>query len=123
MSGFKDQIKRDNAVVFNNTDEFAEYHTIKFDNKVYEDIPVVLEKITQSERTILQNDHMQGVYKLSAKAYFNAKDVNNRIPKQGEWFEIDDGEALGKPFFQRYRVATAENAMGMICLELEAYNE
>lgn len=123
MSGFKDQIKRDNAAVFNNADEFAEYHTIKFDNKVYENIPVVLEKITQSERTILKIDHMQGVYKLSAKAYFNAKDVNDRIPKQGTWFEIDDGEALGEPFFQQYRVATSENAMGMICLELEAYNE
>lgn len=123
MSGLKDQIKRDNAAVFNNADEFAEYHTIKFDNKVYKNIPVVLEKITQSERTILQSDHMQGVYQLTEKAYFNAKDVNDRIPKQGTWFEIDEGEALGKPFFQRYRVATSENAMGMICIELEAYNE
>lgn len=121
--GFKEMVEQDNAAIILNTDEFAEYHTIKYDGKMYEHIPVVLTKVKQSERTILQSDHMQGVYKLSAKAYFNAQDVNNRIPKQGTWFEIDDGEALGKPFFQQYRVATSENAMGMICLELEAYNE
>lgn len=121
--GFKEMVEQDNANIMLNTDEFAEYHTVKYDGKVYEHIPVVLTKVRQSDRTILQSDHMQGIYQLSAKAYFNAKDVNDHIPKQGTWFEIDEGEALGKPFFQRYRVATSENAMGMICVELEAYNE
>lgn len=121
--GFKNMVERDNAAIILNTDEFAEYHTIKFDGKAYEHIPVVLTKVRQSERTILQSDHMQGVYLVTAKAYFNAKDTGENIPEKGKRFEIDDGEALGKPFFRRYLVATSENAMGMICVELEAFDE
>lgn len=121
--GFKEMVEYDNAAILLNTDEFAEIHTIKFGNKVYEHIPVVLEKLKQSDRTILQSDHMQGVHLVSAKVYFNANDVDDHIPRHGEWFEIDDGKAIGKPFFMRYRVATAQNAMGMICVELEAYDE
>lgn len=121
--GFKEMVEQDNAAIILNTDEFAEFHTVKYGNKSFEHIPVILEKLKQSDRTILQSDHMQGVHLVSAKVYFNAKDVDNHVPRYGEWFEIDDGEALGKPFFQRYRVATAQNAMGMICLELEAYDE
>lgn len=120
---FKEQAALDNANVFLNSTEFAELHTIRFDDKTYENIPVVLEKIRQSERNILQSDHMQVVYLISAKAYINAADVEGNIPEQGKLFEIDDGEALGKPFFARYRVATSDVAMGMICLELEGYDE
>lgn len=120
---FKELVQSDSKNVFLNNNEFANLHTISFDGEEYANIPVVVTKIKQSDRTILQSDHMQGIYQLSAKAYFNAKDVNDHTPKQGAWFEIDEGEALGKPFFQRYRVATSENAMGMICVELEAYNE
>lgn len=120
---FKEQAALDNANVFLNSAEFADLHTIRFDGEEYADIPIVLEKIRQSERTILQSDHMQGVYLISAKAYFAEKDVEGNIPEQGKLFEIDDGEALGKPFFVRYRVATSDVAMGMICLELEGYDE
>lgn len=120
---FKEIVERDNAAIILNTDEFAECRTIKFDGEVYEHIPVVLTKVKRSDRTILQSDHMQGVYLVTAKVYFNAKDTCEKIPEKGKRFEIDDGEALGKPFFQRYRVATSENAMGMICVELEAYDE
>lgn len=120
---FKESVEADNLGVFLNAEEFADKHTIKFDGKTYENINVTFIKVKQSERKILQHDHMQGAHQLTAKAYFDAGDVNNRIPKQGEWFEIDDGKALGKPFFMRYRVATAQNAMGMICVELEAYDE
>lgn len=121
--GFKESVARDIANVFLNTDEFAELHTIKFDDETYSNIPVVTQKITQSDRTVLQDDHVQGIYKLSMRAYFNSVDTNGHIPEQGKSFEINDGEALGKPFFQRCRVATAENKMGLICLELEAFDE
>lgn len=121
--GFKEMVERDNAAIILNTDEFAEFHTVKYGDKVYEHIPVVLEKLKQSDRTILKSDHMQGVHLVSAKVFFNANDVDDHIPRHGKWFEIDEGKALGKPFFMRYRVATAQNAMGMICVELEAYDE
>lgn len=120
---FKESVEADNLGVFLNTDEFADKHTIKFGEKTYENISVAFIKVKQLERKILQHDHLQGVHQLTAKAYFDAGDVNDRIPRQGERFEIDEGKALGKPFFQRYRVTTAQNAMGMICVELEAYDE
>ena len=119
---FKDMIAADNAAVMLNTAEFAEMHVIKFDGNTYE-IPAVLEKIRESDMAVPQSNRTQGVYKLSAKVYFNAKDVNENVPEQGKTFEIDDGEALGKPFFVKYRVATSENALGMVCVELEAYDE
>ena len=121
--GFKKMVAQDNARIILNTEEFAEYHTIRFDGEEYTDIPVVLTKVKQSDRTILQNDHVEGIYLVTAKAYFNAVDTNGQVPEKGKVFEIDDGEALGRPFFRRYRVATSENAMGMIELELEAYGE
>ncbi len=121
--GFKEMVERDNAAVMLNVGEFAEYRTIKFDGNEYGHIPVVLTNVKQSDRTVLQSDHMEGVYLVTAKAYFNALDVGGNIPEKGKRFEIDDGEALGKPFFRKYRVATSENAMGMICVELEAYDE
>lgn len=120
---FAEVVKADNAGVFLNTEEFAEQHTIKFGGETRSDICVTYIKVKQSDRTVLKADHMEGVHLVSAKAYFSTKDVGERIPRHGEWFEIDEGEALGKPFFKRYRVATVENSMGMICLELEAYDE
>lgn len=121
--GFKDMVAQDNARIFLNTEEFAEYHTIKFDGEEYAHIPVVLTKVKQSNRTVMQNDHAKGIYLVSAKAYFNAADTNGQVPENGKVFEVDDGEALGRPFFRRYRVVTSENSLGMIELELEAYDE
>lgn len=118
---FRDMVARDGEKVFLNGAEFAETHTIKYDDAVFEDVQVVLTKLKQSDRSVLQSDHMEGVYQLAAKAFFSATAVGGCVPKNGSWFEIDEGEALGKPFFRRYRVATTENAMGMICLELEAF--
>ena len=76
---FKESVEADNLGVSLNTEEFADKHTIKFDEKTYEDISVAFIKVKQSERKILQNDHMQGVYQLTAKAVFGrCKDHNAR---------------------------------------------
>lgn len=120
---FKDMVKRDSVSVFLNTEEFAELHTVQFDNMVFENIPVVLEKVRMSEKSLPQSNHTEGIFAVSAKAYFNEIDTEGNFPDQGKYFEINDGEALGKPFFRKYRVVTAENAMGMICLELEGIDE
>lgn len=120
---FKETVDTDNRSVFLNTKEFAEKHTIKFDGKTYENINVTLIKVKQSDRVVLKDDHMQGVYLVTAKAYFSTIDTDGMLPEQGKRFEIDDGEALGRPFFVKYRVTTSENSMGMACLELEKYDE
>ncbi len=120
---FKDQLAADVKNVFLNTGEFAEAHNVRYDGMLYENIPVVLTKVKQSERTITAGDHLKGVHMVSAKAYISSADMDGVIPEQGTRIEIDDGQALGKPFYRRYSVVTSEDAMGMITLELEAHDE
>lgn len=120
---FKDTVRDDIVNVFLNTDEFADIHTVRYDGREYRDVPVCLQKIKLSESGLSSKNHAEGVFTVSAKAYFNLADVGGILPEQGMIFAIDDGEAAGRPFFVKYRVATAENAMGMACLELEAYDE
>ena len=47
--GFKDMVKSDIANVLMNTEEFAESHTVKYDGDVYEDIPIILQRVKQYE--------------------------------------------------------------------------
>ena len=121
--GFKDMVKSDIANVLMNTEEFAENHTVKYDGEVYEDIPIILQRVKQSDRPIIQSDHAEGIYLVTAVAYINEKDLDGVIPEQGHRFEIDDGEALGKPFFRKYSVVTSKCEMGLITLELRYYDE
>jgi len=121
--GFKEMVEADNAAVFMNVNEFAEFHTVKYDGREFRHIPLVLEKIRQSELSLPATNHTDGIYTFSAKAYFSSADVEGHLPEQGKSFEIDDGEALGKTFFKKYRIATVDDAMGMICLELEGIDE
>lgn len=121
--GFKDMVKSDIANVLMNTGEFAENHTVKYDGEVYSNIPVILQKVKQSDRTIVQSDHAEGIYLVTAVAYINEKDLDGAIPEQGRIFEIDDGEALGKPFYRRYSIVTSKCEMGLITLELRYYDE
>ena len=121
--GFKDMVKSDIANVILNTEEFAELHTVCYDGEVYEKIPIVLQKVKQLDRPAAANDRMEGVFLVSAVAYINEKNLNGVIPEQGKRFEIDDGEALGKPYFRRYLVVTSKCDMGLITLELRYYDE
>lgn len=120
--GFKEQVEADNAV-FLNAEEFADFHTIRYDGEVYENISTVIENLKESDRNIPKSDHMEGVYAVSAKAYIAQSALNGIMPEKGKIFEIDDGEALGKPFFRRYEIITSSLEMGMICLELEVLDE
>lgn len=120
---FKDVVKQDIKGTFLNCDEFAEKRTIRYDGEEYEGVPVSLQKVKQSDKAVLASNHSEGIFLVSAKAYFELADIGGNLPEQGMKFEIDDGEALGKPYFRKYRIVTAEDAMGMCCLELEAYDE
>lgn len=120
---FKDMVKSDIANVLMNTDEFAENHTVRYDGEVYENIPIVLQKVMQSDRPVVQSDHMEGIFLASAIAYIHEKDLGGIIPEQGQYFEIDDGEALGEPYFRRYSVITSKCEMGLITLELRGFDE
>lgn len=121
--GFKEMVEWDNANVFLNTEEFAELHTVKFDGESYEHIPIVLQNVKQSDRPVVQSDHMEGVFLVTAVAYLHLKDLGGIVPEQGQHFEIDDGEALGKPFFKKYSVVTSKCEMGLVTLELRCFDE
>lgn len=120
--GFKEQVAADNAV-FLNPEEFADKHTVRYDCETFYDIPVVLEQLKESDRTVIQSDHAEGIYKVSAKAYLAQKDIDGAFPERGCIFEIDNGEALGETFFDKYKIVTSSVEMGMIILELERYDE
>ena len=121
---FKEMVEADNRSVFLNANEFAEQHTIVYDGRTYSDIPVLLTKIKESERPVhVGTDHVDGIYLASAIAHIALSDMNGIVPEQGQDIQIDDGIALGHPFYRKYRVVTSDCEMGMICLELVAYDE
>lgn len=123
MSSFKDMVEEDIHDVFLNTDEFADLHTVRYDGEVYENIPVVLMKVKEAERPALTDDHIQGIHLVNATVHIALSDLNGIQPEQKKIISIDDGVALGKPFFRRYRIVTSDCEMGMVVLELEAYDE
>lgn len=120
--GFKAQVEADNAV-FLNCNEFADIHTVKYDGEIFEDIPVVIEQLMESDRPVIQSDHAEGVYKISAKVYLAQKDIGGAFPERGCLFEIDNGEALGVAFYDKYKIVTSSVEIGMVILELERYDE
>lgn len=123
MRDFKSIVEADNKAVFLNSSEFAEIHTIKYDGSIYEDIPVLLTKVKESKRTVLANDHMQGIHKVSVIVHIAMVDLDDVIPEQKQIIQISDGMALGAVFYRKYTIVTVDIAMGMITLELEAFDE
>ncbi len=126
---FKDRVLKDVKNVFLNTDEFAENHDVIYDGKTYEKIPVVLENNTMTEnpnqgrRDFKTTTQIDGIYISSITAFIALEDLGGVIPEQNSTVEIDDGEALGKPFFRKYNVLSSACDMGMITLELRMYDE
>lgn len=120
---FKDMVEADNKSVFLNADEFGEMHTVVYDGECFIEIPIVLMKIMESEHTVIPAEGVDGIHKLSAIAKISQKDLNGRVPEQDQIISIDDGEALGHPFYQKYRIITSNPEMGIITLELEAFDE
>ncbi len=127
MSAFKDMVEADNKNIFLNVDEFAEPHTVKYNGETYSDIPVLLTKVKETKRPVLVigrgDDHLDGLHMANAVAHIALADMNGVIPEQKQLISINDGEACGQPFMMTYRIKTSDCEMGMIRLELEAYDE
>lgn len=119
---FKAMVKADNAV-FLNAAEFAETHNVRYDGEIYEEISVVMVQLKESDRTVVSTDHSEGIYKVSAKVYIAQSDMDGVFPEKGRSIEIDNGEAVGKAFYDKYTIVTSSIEMGMIVLELERYDE
>lgn len=105
MSAFKDQVKKDVAGIFLNTDEFSDTHLI---NGV--EMPAQIDNIEQIEREQRGNQHMDGIYTQQKLIYVSAADFGP-LPKQGSLFKLDD---------RRYRVADAIDEGGVYSITIEA---
>lgn len=122
---FKEMVEADIKGVFLNADEFAETHTVVYDDTVYADIPIVLTKVKESEHTVVASDNggVEGIHKVSVIVHIALSDMDGKVPEQKQQISIDDGEAAGHPFFRKYHIVTSDVEMGMIALELEAFDE
>lgn len=117
---FKDIIQQDIKRVFLNDGEFAEEHNIIYDNQTFPQIPILLTKIKQSEST---TNNAEGLYIVSAVAHIALSDMRGIVPEQDQYIRIDDGTALGHPFYREYKIITSSCDAGMIVLELQVYGE
>lgn len=122
MSGFKDMVAADNAAVFMNVDEYAQFRTVRYDGEEYVDIPVVLSGIKEEDRPQLSSDHTQGLYLASDVLHCSKDDLGGVLPEKGQRIKINDQEG-GGGFFREFYVASSHCAMGMLRVELEAIDE
>ena len=118
MSGFKDMVDADNKRVFINVSDFAERHTVIYDDVTYEDIPIVLTGIEEKDRRQLVSDHVQGLFLVTSVLHCAASDLGGVVPEKGTRIKISDGD-----FFREFYVGSSVNEMGMIRVELEAIDE
>lgn len=121
MSAFKDAVRRDIGSVFLNLDEFAEKRSVRYDGETYHLIPVVLNGIKLSKRAQLTNDHAQGLYLVTDIMHCAREDLGGKLPERRSILELSDEN--DESFFRRYYVASAQDTVGMLRIELEAIDE
>ncbi len=121
MSGFLDMVANDVRCAFISTDEFAEMRTVRYNGTVYDNVPMVLNGIKQSERKQLMYDHSAGLYLVTDIVHIAATDLGGHQPEKGQIIGIAEADASS--FFRDFYVATSKLAGGMLRLELEAIDE
>lgn len=125
MSGFKDIAEIDARNVFLNLNEFAEALTVKYDERTFPDIPVVLTKVKEQDRR--QNnrygadDPAQGLFLITAIMCCAAVDLDGVIPEKGSLIAISDSTYPN--YYHRFKVASSSCEHGLIRLELGAIDE
>lgn len=123
---FRDMVSNDIQTVFLNDNEFAERRIVKYDGETYagddgNGISVVLSNIKERDRHQTVQDHAAGLYIVSQTLHCDLADLNGVKPEKGMRLEINDAE--GSSYFQRFIVAQRGDEMGMLRIELEAYDE
>ena len=117
---FRDMVAADNLKVFCNTDEFADPRSVWYDGERYDEVHVVMTQLKEKDRTVTtQKDHTQGIYLVTAIVHFPKDELGGHVPENGALISISDDEA----FRHQYYVAQSGCDLGMVRLELEAYDE
>ena len=86
----------------------------------------MLTKVTQSKTPFgvaTTGERIEGIHRISAVAHMALTDLRGNIPEQKRYIEISDGLSMGEPWFVKYRIAVSDVEMGMVRLELEAFDE
>jgi hypothetical protein len=115
---FKDMVSSDVRNVFLKADELAEPTDVIYGGVTYKDIPVSLQKLSQTGRSQNASDHSQGLYLVTAKAFIALSDMNGVIPEKSTRIKFGSGGV-----YTSYYVAASSCPVGMISLELEAIDE
>lgn len=123
---FKDMVAADNHTTFLNLDEYGErriviYDGVTYDGDDHEGIPVVLSGLKEKDRRQLMSDHIQGLYIVSAVLHCTISDLGGNQPEKGTRMEISDPDDA--TFFRRFYVASSVCELGLLRVELEAFNE
>ena len=116
---FKEQVAQENLTVFCNLDEFAEERSVLYDGEEYENVPCVMTKTKAKDRNQATVDHAQGLYLVTSVFHCPVEKLDGNVPEKGSRIDISDDTG----FMRRYYVAQSGCEMGMIRLELEAYDE
>ena len=111
MSGFKDQIKRDIAAVFNNSAEFAEEMDVEYNGET-RTIPVVVDSDIAKERAKAGGDNSEGIYAVDLTV-ISFEDLGI-VPRKET--EITIGSVA-------YSIVNVAFDMGEITLDLEMLTE
>lgn len=119
---FKDMVKAQNLSVFMNLSHFAESRTIIYDDVTYQDVPIVMSGLKEKDRTTIQADHAQGLYRVTSVLHMRIDDLGGNQPEKGALIKINDEEG-GGGFFREFYVAFSDCEMGMLRVELEAIDE
>lgn len=116
---FRESVERDNRNIFLNLNEFAERKTIVYDGERYENIPIVLTGMKESDRVnVKESDHSQGLYLVSRILHCSASDLVGVQIEKGARIKIGDDS-----FLREYYVASSVCELGMLRVELEAIDE
>ena len=116
---FKDMVADDIKSIYLNTEEFGEARTVIYDGETYEDIPIVLTSLKEKDRNTTTQDHAEHIYLVTQILHCAASDLGDVIPEQGMTIQIEDANG----YFDKYTVAQSGNEMGMLRVELEAFDE
>ncbi len=113
MSRLKEQIQRDIAKTFNNTEEFADKMDVEYNGAAYSGIPVVIDSEIAKERKKTSGDNSVGVYAIDVTAFISFEDL--KILPRKETNIVIGGVT--------YRIVTSAFTAGEITLGLELLNE
>ncbi len=122
MSAFKDLVEQDIHNVFLDIRFFGELRTVEYEGQRYQDIPVVLMEPEERQRSTRKDDHVQGLYRVVEVLYCALSDLRDKLPEAGQRLSINDQEG-GGGFFHQFYVAASTCKMGMLEIELGAFDE